>query len=107
MEWLTIMSKWADYAISSVRFNNAHTHIDQVQAAPDQGDSIGAASMYARTDVVAAIKRGVTFVTVFRGTNNNWNKGQPVVIDHVNGGEYIKTVPNGKAIDNLDNLPEF
>ena len=29
------MDKWADYGISGVRFNIAHTHIDQVQINPD------------------------------------------------------------------------
>ena len=26
------MSKWADYGISAVRYNSAHTHIDRVRA---------------------------------------------------------------------------
>lgn len=101
------MSKWADYGISGVRFNSAHTHIDRVQIKADNGDSLGAAQDSGRADVVAAIKRSVTFVTIFRNEGGNWSKGQPVFIDRVGGVEYLKTVPNGKAIDNLDNLPEY
>lgn len=101
------MPKWADYGISAVRFNNAHTHIDRVRVHTDNGETIGTGSEYARADIVSAIKNGTTFVTIFKGNNGNWNKGQPVYIIKVNGAEYIKTVDNGKAVDNLDNLPEF
>jgi hypothetical protein len=101
------MSKWADYGISGVRFNLAHTHIDRVQVNADNGDTIGAAQDFARADVVAAIRRNITFVTIIRNASGQWNKGQSVFIDRIGGVEYLKTVPNGKAIDNLDNLPEF
>lgn len=99
--------KWSDFVISGVRFNSAHTHIDQVRVSPDNGDTIGASTTEMRQAVVSALKRGRTFSTVFMGGDNKWQKGQPVFIDRVNGIEYIKTVPNGKPIDNLDNLPEF
>jgi hypothetical protein len=102
-----MMSKWADYGISAVRFNLRHTHIDQLQVTQDQGDTFGANSIESRDNVVSAIKRGVKFITIYRGENNQWNKGQPVVIDRVNGVDFLKTVPNGKPIDNLDNLPEI
>jgi hypothetical protein len=101
------VSKWADYGISAVRFNSAHTHIDRVRAHPDNDDTIGAAAEYARADIIAAIKKGTSFVTIFKGSDGRWNKGQPVYIIKINGTEYIKTVDNGKAVDNLDNLPEF
>jgi hypothetical protein len=101
------MSKWADYGISAVRFNGAHTHIDRVVVRPDNGSTIGAPTDHARADIVAAIKKGVTFVTIFKDSNNQWNKGQPVYIVTINGTEYIKTVDNRKAVDNLDNLPEY
>jgi hypothetical protein len=101
------MDKWADYGISGVKFNSAHAHIDQVQVNQDNGDSMGGAVVKRRVDVVSAIRQGTTFVTIFRGANNQWQKGQPVFIDRINGIDYLKTVPNGKPIDNLDNLPEF
>lgn len=101
------MAKWADYGISAVRYNSSHTHIDLVRAQPDNDDAFGAIGEYPRADIVDAIKRGVTFVTITRGQDGNWQKGQPVYIIKVNGVEYIKTVDNGKAADNLENLPEF
>jgi hypothetical protein len=101
------MNKWADYGISAVKFNYAHTHIDRVRVHPDNGDSIGASFEQSRMDVITAIKKGTTFVTIFKGNDGNWKKGQPVYIIKVNGVEFIKTVDNGKAVDNLDDLPEF
>lgn len=101
------MTKWADYGISAVRFNSTHTHIDRVRAHPDSGDTIGAAVEYDRTTIVAAIKKGTTFVTIFKSNDSKWKQGQAIYIIKVNGVEYLKTVDNGKAVDNLDNLPEF
>lgn len=101
------MSKWADYAISAVRFNAAHTHIDRVRTQVDNGETIGSPLEQRRADIVDAIKAGTTFTTIFKNGNGKWNKGQPVYIVRINGTDYIKTVDNGKAVDNLDNLPEF
>jgi hypothetical protein len=102
------MSKWADYGISAVKFNYAHTHIDKLRCHPDNGNSIESSTDYNRGDVIAAIKnKDITFVTIFKNRQGKWEKGQPVYIIRVRGVEYLKTVDNGKAADNLDNLPEF
>ena len=101
------MAKWADYGISAVRYNVARTHIDVLQLRPDNGETIGSAENHARSAVIDAIKKGTTFVTILSGTDGKWQKGQSVYIIKVNGVEYIKTVDNGRASDNLENLPEF
>lgn len=101
------MNKWADFGISHVRYNAEHTHIDKVLARPDNGSSLGPSTEMTRQDVIVAIKADLSFVTITKGTDDNWSKGQPVYIFRVNGTEYIKTVDNGEAKDNLENLPEF
>jgi hypothetical protein len=101
------MNKWADFGISHVRYNAKHTHIDKVLAHPDNGSSIGPATEMTRQDVIVGIKADLSFVTITKGSDGNWAKGQPVHIIKVNGTEYIKTVDNGKESDNLENLPEF
>jgi len=101
------MSKWADYGISAVRFNSAHTHIDRLRTHADNGETIGAAVEQRRLDIVDAIKKGTTFTTIFRNGNDKWKKGQPVYVVKIHGTEYIKTTDNGKAVDNLDNLSEL
>ena len=45
-------------------------------------------------------------MTIF-SRSGKWNKGQPVYIVRINGVDYLKTVDNGRAEDNLDDLPEF
>lgn len=101
------MSKWADYGISAVSFNSTHTHIDRVRVHPDNGETIGSPTEYQRADVVNAIRNGTTFVTIFNADNGKWNKGQLVYPIKINNTLYLKTVDNGKPVDNLDNLPEF
>jgi hypothetical protein len=101
------MAKWADYGISAVRYNSAHTHIDKVKVHLDNGDTIGTAVEMTRQKVISLIKAGKTFVTILKNNDDKWIKGQPVYIITINGTEYIKTVDNGKECDNLENLPEF
>ena len=101
------MEKWADYLISAVSFNGAHTHIDRLRAHPDNGDTVGPPSEYNRASIVAAIEKGTTFVTIFKNNNGQWTKGQPVYVINVAGTKYLKTVDNRRPIDNLDNLTEF
>ena len=101
------MAKWADYLISAVRYNNNHTHIDQVKVHEDLDDKVGSAKIYERKDIVNAIDNGTTFVTIYKGDDNNWKKGQKVFVVTINDKKYIKTVENRKEEDNLENLPEF
>lgn len=67
------MAKWADYGISAVRYNAAHTHINRVRAHPDNGDTIGAAVEYERAVIVKAIKDGYSFITIV-SSGGNWQK---------------------------------
>lgn len=101
------MAKWADYLISAVRYNSDHTHIDQVKAHEDKGESVGEAKIYNRETVVDAIKNGTTFVTIYKNSAGKYDKGQKVYVITVKGTGYLKTVDNGKEEDNLENLPEF
>ncbi|WP_026841213.1 DUF3892 domain-containing protein [Citrifermentans bremense] len=101
------MTKWADYGISAVRYNQQHTHIDQVKVHVDTGEVINSASIWLRADVVKALEKGNTFVTILKNAEGKWVKGQTVYVITVKGVKYIKTVDNGKEADNLENLPEF
>ena len=101
------MAKWADFCIPAVQFNPRRTHIDQVRVHQDKGETIGPGTPYARQSVVAALRSGNTFVTILTGPDGKWQLGENVFIVHINGDDYIKTVDNGRAQDNLDNLPEF
>lgn len=101
------MAKWADYGIHAVRYNIPRTHIDRVRAMPDNGESFGSTVEMARTEVISAIKRGVTFVTIIKDGDGKWKLGAKVFVVTINGAEYIKTVNDNTTKDNLENLPEF
>ncbi|BEU50142.1 hypothetical protein MAFF211520_04340 [Ralstonia pseudosolanacearum] len=101
------MPKWADYLIAAVQFNPNRAHINRLRLAQDKGESIGSFQDYDRQQVVAAIKSGTTFVTIYKNGEDKWNQGKQVFVVPINGNEYLKTVADNKLIDNLDNLPEF
>lgn len=101
------MDKWADYAIYAVRYNTEHTHIAMVRMHADNGDAFSPETVeWTRQNVVAAIKRGTSFVTVFF-RDGQWKMGRPVRIIEIKGVEYIKTLKDNTAADNLDELPEY
>ena len=101
------MAKWADYGISKVQYNDVHTHIVKVKVHEDQGDKMGSEEEWARTRVVSSITSGKTFVTIVKGSGDNWNRGGDVRIITVKGTKYIRTDQNSKESDNLGDLPEF
>jgi hypothetical protein len=101
------MAKWADYCISAVRYNDEHTHIVKVKACEDKGETLGDTTEWARIDVVNAIDRGKSFVTIYKSNDSKYKKGEDVRIITVNNVKYIRTDANQKAADNLGNLPEF
>ncbi len=101
------VAKWADYLISAVQYNQGETHIDYVKEHIDKGDSVGAATVSARSTVVSRIKTGTTYVTVTMNSENKYVKGASVEVITVDGVEYIKTVADSTKKDNLGELPRF
>jgi len=101
------MEKWADYLISGVRYDSEHSHIEKVRVHEDTGDKVGSVFESYRQEVVTNIKSKKTYITIYKGHDNKWKKGEEVQIIVVDGIEYIRTDRNQKKSDNLENLPEF
>lgn len=101
------MAKWADFLISAVRYDKDKKHIFKVKKHEDKGDNVGSAETVARTVVVSELKKGYTYMTIYKGDEGKWKKGEDVRIITVNNKEYIRTDANEKEADNLGNLPEF
>jgi len=101
------MDKWANYGISAVRYNTEHTHIINVRVHVDNGDTMGSAKEWIRNEVVSAIDKDQTFITIMKDSNGNWAKGQDVHIVSINDVNYIRSDKNNLASDNLENLTEF
>jgi len=100
------MTKWADYGISHVRYNDNGTHIEKVKVREDLGDKFGPSEEMVRKEVVSEIESDTTFVTITKN-NGEWNKGEDVHIVKVQGTKYIRTDRNARASDNLGDLPRF
>ena len=99
--------KWADYLISAVRYDADKTRIEKVKVHQDLGDTVGSPSESTRSTVVANIKSGNSYMTILKGQNGKWKKGQEVHIIEIGNEEFIRTDKNPEASDNLENLPEF
>jgi hypothetical protein len=99
------VTKWADYCISAVRFNDKRTHIDKVKRHLDNDTTIGPGSESSRENVIADLKRGTTYLTIFQDQSNNWSKGQKVYIVKISGTEFIKTAAATNS--RQDRLPAF
>ena len=100
------MVQWANFLISAVKYNSDHTHIVQVKQHQDSDTQVGSAQIVPRQTVVSNIKAGLTYATIY-SNGGKWNIGQRVIIDPVNGIEYIKTLADRTTKDNLGELPEF
>lgn len=101
------MDKWADYGISAVKYNDEKTHINKVKVHKDEGDAIGSAEIWLRSQVITSLEDDKTFVTIIKNSEGKWNKGEDVGIIKVNNNKYIRTDRNKISSDNLENLPEF
>lgn len=100
-----MVEKWADFLISTVRYDADHTHIDKVRVHKDLGDNIGDAYEENRATVVSNLKNDKTYYTILK--KEKWAKGAPVEILNVKGKEFIRTDKNQVEADNLGELPEF
>lgn len=100
------MTKWADYCIWTVRYDNEHTHIISVKAYPDKGDSLGNEVEFSRAQVINYIENGTSFVTIVNN-GSKWRKGEDVHVVNRRGKKYIRTDQNDEDGDNLGSLPEY
>lgn len=100
------MSKWADYGVFRVRYNRERTAIVEVEVRPDLGEKFGDAQKASRQEVVSAIERRVTFVTVYSRDGQN-RKGEDVRVVSIGGERYLRTDNNSTRADNLGSLPEY
>ncbi len=101
------MAKWADYYISAVHYDNEHSHIETVRVHSDIGGLIGGFAVWSREAVVSNIQVGYSFITIRKGPDNTWLRGEDVRIVRINGIDYLRTDNNSTTSDNLGKLPEF
>jgi len=67
------MSKWADYVITCVDYDD--NKISTVGVHVDNGDTLGDRKTWRRTEVVKELDNDKTFVTAIKDSNGKWTKG--------------------------------
>jgi hypothetical protein len=101
------MQKWADYLISGVKSATGSNCIQYVEVHSDFGCIVCETSVVSRADVISNIKKGTSYVTVFKTTMGKWRRGEDVRVVTVNGQEYLRTDAKPVASDNFDDVPEL
>jgi hypothetical protein len=62
---------------------------------------------YSKDAIIEMIKSDAVVITITKGLWDNWVEGAKVIIENIDGTEYIKTAANDIKKDNLDNLPQY
>ncbi len=101
------LQKWADYLISGVKSTTGSNIIQYVEVHSDFGCIVCETTIVPREDVIANIKKGTSYVTVFKTTMGKWRRGEDVRVVTVNGQEYVRTDAKPVASDNFDDVPEL
>jgi len=102
-----MLDKWADYLVSAVKTNPDQAHIHSVEVHSDFGCVVCETLILSRADVIANIKKGCTYTTVFKTAIGKWRKGEDVRLVNVNGEDYLRTDKINAASDNFEHVPEF
>ena len=102
------MTKWADYLISAIRYENEtnKNSIAYFKIHKDIGDEVGSGSTWSRAEVIDAIYNGKTFCTIIKGNLGEWKKGVVVTLITKNGNSII-TDNKYTDFDNLSDLQEL
>ena len=102
------MEKWADYLISAVRYKETFTRktISHCKVHPDNGDSVGEGTTWSKEEVMDAIIKGNTFVTISKDERGKWKRGINVFM-LIAKEVYLNTDSKRNTEDYLVNIPEF
>lgn len=76
------MHKWADYLISAVRYeeNLNSKSISHFKIHLDNGNSVGEGSTWTKQEVLEAIAKGKSFLTIIKDERGKWKKGRGVFL---------------------------
>ena len=66
------MSNWADFVITAVKRGPVLGEISQVQIHEDRDKEFGPPIIVKKHEIASDIKRGKTYITVFKVSENDW-----------------------------------
>ncbi|MDP4074187.1 DUF3892 domain-containing protein [Acidovorax sp. A1169] len=97
-----------DYYVSAVSYNKDSTHIAKLRIHPidAEGGWKLTGEEVTRPHVVSLIEKKKTFASITQGKDKKWYTGAQLEVIQV-ATDYLKTVKDTSAKDNLENLPQF
>jgi hypothetical protein len=98
------MQKWADFLISAARYEDLH--ITHLKIHSDNVTKVGGGATWTKEEVIDAMNGGKTFITIFKDTKGDWQKGKEVFLKRENG-MYMITDDNNEEADSLKDIQEF
>jgi len=101
------LQKWADFLVSAVKTHPNENRIESLEVHSDFGSMVSETAIVSREEVIANIKKGLTYSTVFRTAMGKWRKGQDVHLVTINGEDYLRTDAEIKPVDQFDDVPEL
>ena len=101
------MSNWADFVITAVKRGPVLGEISQVQIHEDRDKEFGPPIIVKKHEIASDIKRGKTYITVFKVSENDWEPGEYVRTYIKDGEAHIRTDDNKIDSDNLGTLPDI
>ncbi len=90
------MPKWADYAITAVRYDHGvrveqGSRIALVEVRMDLGGRLGFAEIWTRQQVLEAVHQDhETFVTATQAADGTWTRGAHLQVVRVYGMDYLR-----------------
>ena len=102
------MNKWADYLISAVRYNSSSNNrtISYLKVHEDVGESVGESKTWTKDELIDALIKGKTFVTILKDGSGNWKRGSDVSIKS-SKEIFIRTDVKNISGDFMEDLPDF
>lgn len=90
-----MISKWADYVITGVRYDHGvysqGTKVAAVEVRMDLGGRLGGAEIWTRQHVLEAIYQDhETFATALPASGDDWRRGAHLQVVRVHGMDYLR-----------------
>jgi hypothetical protein len=107
-----VISKWANYVITGVRYDRSvyshGTKVASVEVRMDLGGRLGFPEVWSRPHILEAIRMDhETFETALPAGRDSWQRGAHLQIVRVHGMDYLRVNRAEVACDDLGRTVDF
>ncbi len=95
------MTKWADFVVSAIKKGSGLANITHVQIHEDLGNGFGPPELIDKSEISSRIKKGISFITVYKQDENEWVPGEIIRTFAKDGETHIRVDDNKVGSDNL------